>query len=178
MRGRARARPGRGRRPIVGQARGERERRRRGPPGRTPPAASRRAPSPRARPFPPHSLPTQVYHIPKTPELNIEGMTGTVAEVVKFFKVREKKRGRSGRETLARSTRPSPLTIPTPSLSHTQNPHTGRRTVRHPALPDPAGHAGAGGRQESAQGVCAPGELKGWRRERGRRGPLRFSIPI
>jgi len=69
-----------------------------------------------SRQHPPLSLPPQVYHVPKTAELNIEGMTGTVADVVKFFKVRER-RGRSKRSG-PRPFRPTPFAPP----SHSRPP--------------------------------------------------------
>ena len=64
-------------------------------PGRKEGQAATRTPacslSPSPRPLTPSPSSSQVYHVPKTAELNIEGMTGTVAEVVKFFKVRRKR---------------------------------------------------------------------------------------
>ena len=59
--------------------------------------------------------PIQVYHVPKTAELNIEGMTGTVADVVKFFKVREREREEEG----ARDRGPRPFLAPP---SHSRPP--------------------------------------------------------
>jgi len=68
-----------------------------------------------SRQHPPLSLPPQVYHVPKTAELNIEGMTGTVADVVKFFKVREREREEEG----ARDRGPRPFLAPP---SHSRPP--------------------------------------------------------
>jgi hypothetical protein len=67
--------------------------------------------------------------VPKTPELNIEGMTGTVAEVVKFYKVRMEGEEKNKTLSIARPSLPRPSTSP---LLPTTLPIRNHPTPHHP----------------------------------------------